>query len=474
MKVMLISPAKLAGLKETKGTVPVPLLHLASILQRDGHEPFIYDLSIKKCPDGVNPDDYFRQEINDCIAREQPGLVGINCFTSLHFQSVLQIAEGIKACYPTMPVATGGAHPSLFPKEILVGTRAFDFVFTGEAELQVVQLANALEQNDLKQLKVIEALTYRMDDVVVENPRIDYLDDLDELPPPAWDLLNFEDYYSDLSSWNNPKQLDFSLSVPIMTSRSCPFTCNFCACFTTMGRKFRMRTPSLVVDEIQMLHEKYGQNYFGFIDDVVNLHKKHFIDILNEIVRRGLNIQFETTCGVHIGTLSDEVIHAMAAAGCVFVRLPIEHGNDEMRNIIIGKHLKREKIYEAVASLKKYKIFTSSMFIMGFPEDTSKTLQDTYDMICDLQLDLNYVFNIIPFPGTKVFQQAQRDNLFIGDFAVDELWKGNINLDPVADEIRFFIKPYNMDIEELKYFRKLFDTTQFFSVAARQVNLLAA
>jgi len=220
-----------------------------------------------------------------------------------------------------------------------------------------------------------------------------------------------------------------------------------------------------------MLHEKYGQNYFGFIDDVVNLHKHHFIDILNEIVRRNLNIQFETTCGLHLGTLTEDVINAMAEAGCVFARLPVEHGNDDMRNMIIGKHLKREKIYDAVASLKKHKIFTSSMFIMGFPEDTSETVQDTYDMICDLKLDLNYVFNIIPFPGTKLFEQARRDNLFIGDFSVDELWKGKINLDPVADEARFFIKPYNMGIDELMHFRKLFDATQFFSEDAKQANL---
>jgi radical SAM superfamily enzyme YgiQ (UPF0313 family) len=473
MKVMLISPAKLAGLNETKGTVPVPLLHLASMLQSGGHEPFLYDLSVKESPEGVDANEYFGQEINEFIAKEKPGLIGINCFTSLHFQSVLTIAEGIKKNNPDLPIAVGGAHPSLFPKEILEGTEAFDFVITGEAEQQIIQLVDAVAQKDEEKYKDIQAFSYRKDGEVVHNPRVDYIDDLDDLPPPAWDLLNFEDYYSDLSSWNNPKALEFSLSVPIMTSRACPFTCNFCACFTTMGRKFRKRTPSLVVDEIQMLHEVYGQNYFGFIDDVVNLHKKHFIEILNEIVRRNINIQFETTCGVHLGTLSEDVISAMAAAGCVFARLPIEHGNDEMRNIIIGKHLKREKIYEAVESLKKHNIFTSSMFIMGFPEDTFDTVQDTYDMICDLQLDLNYVFNIIPFPGTKLFMQAQKDNLFIGDFAVDELWKGNINLDPVGadDEDRFFIKPYNMELDELRHFRKLFDQMQFFSDDAKQANL---
>ena len=107
---------------------------------------------------------------------------------------------------------------------------------------------------------------------------------------------------------------------------------------------------------------------------------------------------------------------------------------------------------------------------MGFPEETSETLDDTYKMICELELDLNYVFNIIPFPGTKIFKQALDDNLFIDDFDSDYLWKGLINLDPVQEECRFFIKPYNMEIEELMYYRNKFDEVQFFSRHAKELN----
>jgi len=111
---------------------------------------------------------------------------------------------------------------------------------------------------------------------------------------------------------------------------------------------------------------------------------------------------------------------------------------------------------------------------MGFPEDTAETLEDTRRMIEDLELDLNYVFNIIPFPGTKVFEQAQKDNLFLDSFRPDELWKGGINLDPVQDEARFFIKPYQMTMDELRYYRKVFDGLQFKSAKARLLNKMAA
>ena len=200
------------------------------------------------------------------------------------------------------------------------------------------------------------------------------------------------------------------------------------------------------------------------------MDKQHIITICNEIRRRNLNIQYETTCGTHIASLNEEVIDALADSGCVFVRLPIEHGNDRIRNEIIGKKLNREKIYSAAAHLKERKIFTSSMFIMGFPEDTPESLEDTYKMICELKLDLNYVFNIIPFPGTRVFKQAMDDGLLIGDFDFDNLWKGLINLDPVQDECRFYIKPYEMDIDSLLHYRRMFDEVQFFSDHAKKLN----
>ena len=460
---MFIQPARLATLGETKGTIPVSLLHLGAVLQEHGDTPFIYDISTKICPPDCDVEAYIFEDIENNILTEQPEFIGINCFTSIHFQSVLQLAEYLKRKFPNIPILTGGAHPSLFPKEILNGTDCIDFVVVGEGEEQIINLVEFIKTGDWGILEGTQALSYRKDGKVIFNARETYIDDLNDLPNPAWNLITPSDYSTDLSSWHNPKGLDFTTSMPIITSRSCPFKCNFCACFTTMGRKLRLREPSRVVDEIQMLHEVYGQNYFGFIDDIVNLHQKHFIAILDDIVKRGLNIHFDTTCGVHIGTLTEEVVDAMAAAGCAFVRLPIEHGNDNMRNNIIGKHLDREKIYDVVKMVKKYDMTTSSMFIYGFPEDTVETVQDTYDMILDLELDRNYVFNIIPFPGTRVFKEAEQHNLFIGDFSIDELWKGKINLDPVADEPRFFIKPHNMEVDELRYFRKLFDTVQVFS-----------
>jgi len=472
MNILLISPPKLEGLKESKGTIPVPLLHLAAVLRRDGHAPSILDLSIYYPGPRDDPTVFYLDIVRRSLRAIEPGMVGINCFTTIHFPVVLELAETIKAASPGMPIAVGGAHPSLFPREILEKSTAFDYVAIGEAEDSIIELVTALQAGNREHLDHVQSIAFRRDGHAVITARRSFLSNLDELPEPAWDMISLPDYYADHSHWYNPKGLAFHLSVPILSSRSCPFTCNFCSIYTTMGRKLRMRSPGKVVDEIQMLHQERGQNYFGFIDDNVNVNKKHILGICDEIVRRGLNIEWETTCGTYLGALDDEIVAAMAGAGCVFARLPIEHGNDQMR-IVIGKKLPREKIFAAAESFKRHRIFTSSMYIMGFPEDTAETLEDTRQMILDLQLDLNYVFNIIPFPGTRLFEQASRDGLFLESFDPDQLWRGGINLDPVQDETRFFIKPYQMELDALHYYRRVFDSLQVLSHRAKSMNKAA-
>ena len=94
---------------------------------------------------------------------------------------------------------------------------------------------------------------------------------------------------------------------------------------------------------------------------------------------------------------------------------------------------------------------------MGFPEDTPQTLQDTYDLLIELKADLNYVFNLIPFPGTKIFDQAKREGLLLSTFSDEQIWKGEIDLDPVQKVQQYYLKPKDMCFEQLDYFRHKFN-----------------
>lgn len=457
MNVLLISCRKLDWMQESKGTIPVALLYLAAVLRDAGYIPTIVDLSISPTEIGRSPDKSSLESIRQAIEKHEPALIGFNCFVSQHFPFITKAAKYIQNISPDIHITVGGAHPTLFAEDILKNCPDIDSIILGEGEEQIVALAKAVEKQKISDLKSVQAIVYRLNEKVLNNPRISYISDLDALPEAAWDLIRLEDYYSDHTGWHNPKNMDIQLSIPIITSRSCPFNCNFCACHKTMGRTFRMRSPKKIVDEMEHLNKEHGMNYFGFIDDNVNLNKEHVIGICDQIIQRKLDIQFEPTCGLYLGRVDEEIAYSLGKAGCVFARLPVEHGNDYMRNTVIGKNLSREQIFRAKKLLKENGMRVSTMSIMGFPEDTSATLQDTYDLLIELDADLNYVFNLIPFPGTRLFSQANQEGLLLGHFDTSSLWRGEADLDPVQKIQQYYLKPRNMSFEEMDVFREKFN-----------------
>jgi radical SAM superfamily enzyme YgiQ (UPF0313 family) len=458
MRVLLVSCYTIESVTRIDRSPSLALLSLAAVLRQAGHEPALLDLDTLET-DGMSPQNFYVQAVLDAIGELNPGMIGLNCLLSAHFPFVRSLADEIKNHFPHLPVATGGIHPTLFAEDILRHCPSIDAIALGEGERQVLALAEAYSSGKID-LRSVDALAFRdATGKIVVNQHRSYIQDLDSLPVPAWDMVRVEDYFSDHSTWYNPRGLDIKMSAPILTSRSCPYTCSFCSAHYVMGRGLRLRSAERVVDEMQMLYDLHGVNYFGFIDDNMTLNKKHVLAVFDEIVRRGLVIQFETICGYNISSLDEEIVQAMVRAGCAYVILPIEHGSDRIRNDIIGKRLPREKIYEVVELYKRHNLLTRGVFIMGFPEDTPETLMETYKMILDLRLDMSTVLNLVPFPGTRIFDQALRDNLFINGMDVNSLWQGKWDLNAMQDQ--FYLKPYAMRLDELNEFRAKFDSIRF-------------
>lgn len=469
MRILLISSYTPSDVSRIDIAPPLSLLYIAAVLRQQGHEAVLLDLTPLHVPTDSDREKFYLEHIMEKVKEVKPGLVGQNCFQSTHFSFVKKVAQSIKEASPLVPFAVGGIHPTLFAHDIIANCPEIDFVILGEGEVQASELANALQAGRPQDIAQIPSLAYRDNTgTPVVTQRQHYIEQLDILPMPAWDIVRMEDYYTDHSNWHNPKGLDIKMSVPILTSRSCPFDCNFCSAHAMMGRGLRMHSPKRVVDEIEWLYLEHGLNYFGFVDDNLTLNKKHILSICDGIIKRGLNIQFESFNGYNIASMDEEIVEAMCAAGCIYVIMPIEHGSDYMRNKIIGKHLPREKIYALAEIYRKHNLLTRAVFIMGFPEDTVETLEETYRMMLDLQLDLYNVFTLIPFPGTQVFDQAMRDGLFINDVRADRMWEGVLELNALQDQV--FLKPYNMTVDELLEYRKIFDEMRINSTRVKQLQ----
>ncbi|MTK63887.1 MAG: radical SAM protein [Methanobacterium sp.] len=466
MDVLLIQPDKLPGLRTTRSSIPISLLYLGAALRNRGYQPYIWDLSTQNLPaEGAER----REKIESFFRKNFMGIstkvVGINCFTTMHFPLVREIAAIIKSIDENIKIIIGGAHPTFFGEDILKNCPEIDYISIGEGEETIIGVIDAITNN--MGFSEIPALLYRDGKSVRTNNRIEYISDIESFEMPAWDLIDISLYRGNYETYYNPKKQNFSLTVPIITSRSCPFSCSFCSAHLIMGKKYRKKSAIQVVDEIQFIHERYGENYFAFLDDIINIDKSHVIDICKEIVKRNLNIQFSINQGLYISLVDEEMVDALYEAGLVTVSLPIEHGDENIRRNVLRKKLTNDKIYEVAGYIKKHNIFTIGLFIMGFPEETEDTLERTRKFIIDLSLDINGVSNLIPFPRTSIHDQAVRDGLFVVD--TGEVWEGKAYFDP-GNRNDFFIKPRNSDLNVLRRYRKIFDDMYFFTDRAKNLN----
>lgn len=456
LKILLVNPPTPAYMPNKEYLIPQGLLYLASYMQSHGEYVEIFDFNIYKPWEDID-NTFIIETLSERVRQVQPKLIGFGCLFSGQFTKVLSASQILKKHHPDIPIVIGGMHPTIFYKEILENCPSIDYVIIGEGELQLSRLVNHLKNQNKDFNSVSDGIAYRNDNDIVIIPKRSFIERLDELPFPAYDLIDFEEYKHDTSHWHNPRKFPIDITVPLITSRSCPCKCNFCSMHLVGGTRFRTRTPSNVFSEIKKLYHEKGIRHFNFMDDNLTINKKRIIALCDLIVRNKINIQFETLNGLMVNTLDEELIDAMYKAGWVRGALAIESGSDYIRNQVMKKKLTEKKIFEVVERIKEYKdIWIKAYFIIGMPEDTVQTLTETYSMIEKLNVDEVYVTNIVPYPGTSLFEQVIRDGLFIDEINVNELWKNESFY--MTNKNRFYINTYTMNQSDLLIWRKKIDS----------------
>jgi len=450
MRVLLVNPPIPSFWYNDEYYLPSSMLYLGASLRKHGHIPQILDMKALKPQDSRGRDRFYEDSLCTAIREFLPDLIGFGCLFSGNFPDVLRFANLCKIQFPHLPIMAGGIHFTIHAEKIMEHCPAFDLIILGEGEHSLAQVATALTAGG--GFAAIDGIAWRETGSVRINSKASYIEDPDEIPFPAYDLINLRDYFVDTSAWHNPKVLPINTSIPIITSRSCPLRCTFCSMYTVMGPRWRARSPENVVQELELLYHTYQHRHFSIMDDNFTLNKARVLEICRLIRERGLDIQFETPNGLNLNTLDAEVMEALVGAGMVRVALAIESGSDHIRNTIMGKHLSREKILEVVKLTKRYAhLHVSAFFIIGMPEETRETLEATYNMIQLIEADKIQLMNIVPFPHTALFDQALRDGLLV-DLDPERLYLSSDLY--FKNTCRFFIKPYRLELAELGAFRE--------------------
>ena len=432
--------------------MPPGLLALAGYIRQHGEPVALLDLCIKSEAPPVNTEASALRTFEKRFQENGPALVGVSVMVAGQFGLARLVCRCVKEQKPDVVTVIGGAHVSQFPREILEHCPEVDFVVLGEGELQLLALTH-FARTGVHPDPWPDGLARRTPDGgIVVSEKQSYLEDVDGLPSPAYDLVRLEDYRHDTSTWHNPYGTDLGIRVPVITSRGCPHGCNFCSVAACMGHRHRPRSPERVADDLQMLHEKHGVQYFTFFDANFAHDPQRVISICHEIQRRNLRIFLDLPTGMPVSSAAGEMIDALAAAGLIRTCISVESGDAYIRNHIMGKNIAEDEIFKLVAAVRRHpQIFLLTDFVLGMPEDTEATVEASCKLIEDMDTDDIALSIATPYPGTKLFQQCVRDNLFMPGIDRSRLWESDWYSHANVD--RFTIRPYKLDTDALMAYR---------------------
>lgn len=391
MRVLLVRPPY--DLKSISPNFPIGLAYLASSLRRNGHEPRILDLPLEDQP-------YAR--LKEILKADYYPLVGISSLT-VQYPGAKRVVQVIGTESPRSQVVLGGPHPSVLPEQTLKETGA-DYVIRGEGETALVELVDAPAAG--QNFASVPSLAFRLNEETQINPPRPGTIPPDDIPLPAYDLLDLQPYF----------RLNFSEYVrsgsrpmQIFTSRGCPFQCTFC--HELFGKKFRARSPQNVLSEILMLHRDYGVDEFLIYDDIFNLDLDRAKEVFRLVLQSGLKVGFSFPNGMRAEMMDEELMFLMAKAGVHTVTVAVESASERMQKVM-KKRLKLPKVEIFLKLAKRNGMRTQAFFIIGFPEETLAEINQTIRFARNLK-DLDYAFFpfATPYPGTELARSAEARGL---------------------------------------------------------------
>ncbi len=368
-------------------------MYVASYVRANSkHEVRLIDLRVNKTPIG---------EFLGSIWDWAPDVVGVTGM-SIEWSGIKSVIEAVRGSLgEKAKIIVGGPHASCFPEMILERTDA-DFVAVGEGERTMLSLLEVLDKYG--DPGVVKGIMYRGPGGIVNTGPCERVDNLDDLPFPAFDLLTIEDYFVNPHFHTNLNK--YNRIAPIFTSRGCPFKCGFC--FHPMGFKFRPRSPKNVLAEIEQLVTKYGIQELHIEDDTFNFQPARAKAIMRGIIDRGLKLTIAFPSGVRGDLLDDELISLFIRAGVYRVHFGIESAADRIQGII-GKKLDFAKLEKSLDAFSKTKVSTHGFFMMGFPTETEEEIMQTIDFAAKSKL-VTANFSLLQlFPGTPFSNTYLKD-----------------------------------------------------------------
>jgi anaerobic magnesium-protoporphyrin IX monomethyl ester cyclase len=391
MKITLVNPPYPQNAHSHPPFIPLGLAYLGAVAEQAGHEVTIIDCQAEKLTYEA-----FRAR----IARTPSEVIGVTA-TTLLYKSAMKLITIAKQTQPQAVTVLGGSHGTFWDENALNEYPSLKIVVRREGEQTFIELLERLQtQSGLNSLL---GITYRNKEKITRNADRPFIEDLDSLPFPAHHLLPLENLK------HNGKIL-----FPLVSSRGCVYWCDFCSTVRMFGRSYRMRSAKNVVDEMEMLHNKYGESQFTFYDDAFTLNRQHVLQMCEDIKARKLNITWD--CETRVDMVDEELLTAMYNAGCITVWFGVESGSEKIL-CQMNKKIKLDETRQAFKTAQKVGLMTIASAVIGFPSETEETAWETINFINSLNPDDIGFYVATPYPGTPMYEQVIKNGwLRVTDF----------------------------------------------------------
>jgi radical SAM superfamily enzyme YgiQ (UPF0313 family) len=400
-KILLVNPHE----TEQSGFTnpPLGLLYIAGTLLKNGFNVRIVD----GCLEG-------KSAIEEAFTEFRPDIVGITCLTPGR-KKALEVADMSKAFDANIKVILGGAHPTIMHRQILEHYPAVDYIVLGEGEETCLEIAQG------KDPVHINGLVYKEDGEIVKTPPRKYIQNLDDVPFPAWHLLDLKKYPAIDKGIIRGINLAEVPRISVIFSRGCKGHCDFCSTWW-IWQGWRHRSAKNMADEIELLYRDHGIRHFCFADDAMTVDRNATIEFCDEIIGRQLNIVFHVT--TRTDCVDEVVLEKLKAAGCYKISFGIETGSPALLEKMC-KENDIETAEHAISLSKKAGLLATALLIIGNVGETEETVKDTIGFLRRTKpYDIGCVGGLWILPGTKLYQDCKRKGYINDDFwLTDEPYK---------------------------------------------------
>lgn len=320
----------------------------------------------------------------------------------------------IKKIRPLTITIVGGIHPTMAPEGTLkFAGPVLDYAYKGEGEHGFLQLLDAVASESLspEKLAAIPGLVWRNGEGMRVNPNC-FIEELDSVGLPAWDLMPPDTY---------PKAphgaffRNFPMA-PIVVTRGCPFPCTFCGGSAASGKKIRSRSVDSVIDELKLLHDRFGVKEFQIEDDNFTFNTAFVKDFCERLLSLNLGFTWSFPNGIRLDTIDPPLLDLMKKAGCYAINFGIESGSERILKLI-RKNITPDGIRKQLRMARDAGFDIGGFFIVGFPSETEEEIMETIRFARSLPLDRVGISYFQPFPGTPIYYELVKSGEIAEEWA---------------------------------------------------------